>query len=233
MVERSVDWEYPVAAAVLTAVIFVALFQAGIFLNDYKVEDLRNQIDSVETEHRSNLIGLELSQNLQKEDCRALDEWMNMTVDDLRNLRMEVAAYENSNKIDNDDYTEVKKRYMNLLLQNLIQVRNYDSSCEKQIVDIIYFYEDDCDACTDQATVLTNIRQEYGQEVVVYPLDTELDMQPINFLQNFYEIERYPSIVVAGEPKEGFQSIEKVREQIENTKNTTESSLEASLTDVQ
>lgn len=221
MVERKVDWKYPVIAVAVTGMIFSGILYAGFALNDYKVDSLRAQIEDVETEQRSRIIGLELSESLQEQDCRAVDGWMNTTVDDLRNLRLEVAAYESSNKINNREYTTVKKRYMNLLLQNLIQVRNYDDACDSEIVDVVYFYDDGCDACTDQATILTQIRQEYGNKVVVYPLDTELDMQPINFLQNYYGIERYPSVVVDGEVKQGFQPKDNLTGLIETQLNST------------
>ncbi|MFT4867934.1 MAG: thiol-disulfide isomerase/thioredoxin [Candidatus Nanohaloarchaea archaeon] len=233
MVERQIDWQYPVIAVAITGIIFSGILYGGFALNDYKVDSLRAQIEDVETEQRSRIIGLELSESLQKQDCRAVEGWMNTTVDDLRNLRLEVAAYESSNKINNQDYTTVKKRYMNLLLQNLIQVRNYDESCDREVVDIIYFYSDGCNGCTDQATILTEVRQQYGKDVVVYPLDTELDMQPINFLLNYYGIERYPSLVIDGEVKSGFQPKDNLTREIENRLNTTDSSLERNQTDAQ
>lgn len=223
MVEREIDWKYPLIAISLTIVIFSGIFYAGYLLNEHKVDTLRSQIEEAETDQRSRVIGLELSESLQSQDCRAVEGWMNTTVDELRDLRLEVAAYENSNKINNREYTTVKKRYMNLLLQNLVQLRNYDESCSGEKVDIIYFYDDDCDACTDQATILTQIRQEYRKEVVVYPLDTELDMQPINFLLNYYDIERYPSLVVDGEVFSGFQSKENLTATVDqNLNNSTE-----------
>lgn len=222
MVERKVDWKYLVIAVAVTGMIFTGILYAGFALNDYKVDSLRAQIESVETEQRSRIIGLELSEDLQEEDCRAVDEWMDTTVDDLRELRLEVAAYENSNRIDHREYTTVKKRYMNLLLQNLIQVRSYDESCSGEIVDVIYFYNDGCDACMDQATILTQVRQEYGQNVVVYPLDTSLDMQPINFLMSYYDVQEFPTLVVEGEVYEGFQPKDNLTSTIETKLNKTE-----------
>lgn len=221
MVERKVDWKYPVIAVAITGMIFSGILYTGFVLNDYKVDSLRSQIEHVEVEQQSRLVGLELSESLQKDDCRAVHGWMNTTVDDLRQLRLEVAAYESSNKINNEEYTTVKKRYMNLLLQNLVQVRNYDQNCEQEVVDIIYFYSDNCDACTDQATILTQVRQDYGRDVVVYPLDTELGMQPINFLQNYYQVDRYPTLVVDDEVYEGFQPKNNLTKTIDRKLNST------------
>jgi len=227
MVEREIEWKYPLFAVLLTAVIFSGIFYTALSLNDYKVNNLKSQIEEVEVEQRSRLVGLQLSENLEKNDCRAVKGWVNTTVDDIRDLRLEVAAYEDSNKIDSRRYTTVKKRYMNLLLQNLVQIRNYDDACNREVVDIVYFYNDNCDSCTDQATVLTEIRQQYGKDVVVYPLDTELDMQPINFLLNYYDVEEYPTLVINGEVKQGFQSIDSLEQDIESSLNSTNSTSES------
>ena len=227
MVEREIEWKYPLFAALLTAVIFSGIFYTALSLNKYKVNNLKSQIEEVEVEQRSRLVGLQLSENLEKNDCRAVKGWVNTTVDDIRNLRLEVAAYEDSNKINNREYTTVKKRYMNLLLQNLVQIRNYDDACNREVVDIVYFYSDNCDSCTDQATVLTEIRQEYGKDVVVYPLDTELDMQPINFLLNYYDVKEYPTLVINGEVKQGFQSVDSLEQDIESSLNSTNSTSES------
>ncbi|PSG99422.1 MAG: hypothetical protein BRC29_04870 [Nanohaloarchaea archaeon SW_7_43_1] len=227
MVEREIEWKYPLFAVLLTAAIFSGIFYTALSLNDYKVNNLKSQIEEVEVEQRSRLVGLQLSENLEKNDCRAVKGWVNTTVDDIRNLRLEVAAYEDSNKIDNREYTTVKKRYMNLLLQNLVQIRNFDDACNREVVDIVYFYSDGCDACNDQATVLTEVRQRYGKDVVVYPLDTELDMQPINFLLNYYDVEEYPTLVINGEVKQGFQSIDSLEQDIETSLNSTNSTSES------
>lgn len=221
MVDRNVDWKYPVLAAFITAALFTVILGSGFFLNDYKVDLLQQRIDNIEVEQNSRLIGQELSRNLDEDSCRAMDTWMNSTVDDLRDLRKEVASYENAKKIDNPRYETVKKKYMNLLLQNLAQVRQYDRQCEREIVDIIYFYSDDCDACQDQGAVLTEIRQKYGNKVVVYPLDTELGMPPIEFLQDYYGINSYPSVVVDGEVKKGFQSIDELDSSVKKHLNRT------------
>lgn len=221
MVEREVSWHYPVAAGFITLLVFAAIFGAGLLLSDYKVDALRESVEATEVEQNSRLVGQDLSANMEENSCQAMGEWMNTTVKDLRDLRKEVASYEEANKIDNPRYEAVKKQYMNLLLQNLVHVREYDSKCDRQMVDIVYFYSDNCDACTDQGTILTHIRQEYGQEVVVFPLDTELGMSPITFLENYYGVEQYPSLVIDGELYEGYRSTAELESLLDSKLNET------------
>jgi len=55
--------------------------------------------------------------------------WADSSVPEIQNLRQEVAAYESSSKVENQGYELVKKRYMNLVIQNLIEVRQMEERC--------------------------------------------------------------------------------------------------------
>jgi thiol-disulfide isomerase/thioredoxin len=228
MVGRKVTWKYPIAAAVVTVFIFGGIFAAGLSLSDYKVSALNSSVETVQVEQNSRLVGQDLSTSLEQNSCKAMGEWMNTTVDDLRELRKEVASYEEANKIENDRYELVKKEYMNLMLQNLAHVREYDRNCDRRMVDIVYFYSDDCDACKDQGTILTHVGQEYGQKVVVFPLDTELGMSSISFLLDYYEIDEYPSLVIDGEIHEGYSSTQELQSLLDRKLNTTSNTTETS-----
>lgn len=222
MVDREVQWRYPVMAAAITAVVFSLILGSGFLLNDYKVDSLQQRMETVEIEQNSRMIGQELSTSMEENSCRAIGQWMNATVEDMRILKKEVSAYENTNKIENPSFKTGKKRYTNLLLQNLVQVHRYNRNCNEEIVDIVYFYGDNCDACEDQGTVLTQIRRDYDQDVVVYPLDTELEMPAVEFLHDYYGIEQYPSVVVDGEVMQGFQSMEDIEQAVDSSLNSTD-----------
>lgn len=204
---RKVDWEYLVLAFFATAIIMAGIFYLGTQLDSYKVDELRNDVRQIEVEQRSHALGLQLAESVEGERCEAMKSWMNSTVPEIRDLRKKVAAYESSSKIDNSDYELVKKRYMNLVVQNLIEVRQMEQNCGDEVVNVVYLYtKNDCDRCEDQGTVLTYYRRNYPEEVVVHPLDTDLEMKSIKFIEEFYNVESYPSLIIEGEVYEGFQS---------------------------
>ncbi len=217
MVERKVDWEYLVLAFLVTAVIVSGVFFFGQQLNNHKVDSLRNDIQSMEINYQSQRLGLELAGNIEGKSCEAMSEWVDRSSSDIEDLRSQVAAYESSSKIDNPDYTILKKRYMNLLLQNLIEIRSIEEECNRNVTNIIYFYsKGECDACEDQGTILTHFVQNNDQQVIVYPLDTDLDMDTIDLLEEVYDIERYPALVIDGELYQGFQSKENISNILQN-----------------
>ncbi len=217
MVERKVDWEYLVLAFLATAVIVSGIFFLGQQLNDHKVDSLRNDIRKMEINYQSQRLGIELAGNIEKNSCEAMSEWVDRSSSDIDEIRRQVAAYESSSKIDNPEYKVLKKRYMNLLLQNLIEIRSIEEECDRNVTNIIYFYsKGDCDSCEDQGTILTHFVQNSDEQVIVYPLDTDLDMDTVNLLEEVYDIEGYPALVVDGEVYEGFQSKENISNMLRN-----------------
>lgn len=217
MVNRQFDWEYVAIGLLGTALVMVLILGAGLMLSNEKVKDLRNDIKNIEVDQQSQLLTFELSENIEGQQCKAMEDWVDNTVQDTRDLRQKVAAYESSRKIRNSDYENLKKRYLNLLVQNLIEVRKLEERCGQNMTEVVYFYTNqDCSACKDQGTVLTYVQQNFGENVVVYPLDTDFDIQSVNYLENAYNITRYPSIVVEGEIYEGFQSRQKLETVVEN-----------------
>lgn len=210
MVNRNVEWHYLAFAFIVTVLILSGIFFAGHQFNQYKVSELEQRINQIEANQRSMALTYQLSDNLESNRCEAVNTLRKNTLSDLRDLRREAASYEKAERIDNSRYEVVKKKYMNAVVQNLVNLRRMED-CGEDYMEVIYFYSnEDCDACEDQGTVLTFFRRENEDSVRVHPLDTDLDMNSINFLEDYYNVTGYPSIVVDGELYEGFQSKEKL-----------------------
>lgn len=213
MVERRTQWKLISLALLVTVVAIGSIYWIGMKINEFKVNDLRNEINEIEAEQRSQRIGFELSSTFEEDNCRAQRKWRRNSLENIRNLRNEVQIYENARKFDNPDYRVAKKRYMNLLMQNMLELRRIEDRCNENFTEIIYLYSnEDCDACEDQGTVLNYIRRQNPEKVVVHPLDTDLGMDSIEFIENYYNVTRYPAVVVEGERYQGFQSRQRLEE---------------------
>lgn len=226
MVDRKVDWEYLVLAFLVTAILMTSIFYLGSGLDNHKIDSLRDDVKQIEVEQRSHSLGLQLAESVEGQKCEAMEKWIESSVPEIQDLRKKAAAYESSSKIDNSDYEIVKKRYMNLVIQNLIDVRQMEEKCGNEAVNIVYLYtKNSCDRCDDQGTVLTYYRREYEDRVIVHPLDTDLGMKSIEFMEDFYDITEYPALIIEGEVYEGYQNKEKVGEIIEQKLNQTNQSV--------
>lgn len=222
MVDRKVDWEYLVLAFFVTVLLMTGIFYLGTGLNDHKVNSLRDDVKQIEVEQRSHSLGLQLAESVEGQKCEAMKRWAESSVPEIQNLRQEVAAYESSSKVENTEYKLVKKRYMNLVIQNLIEIRQMEERCGDNRVNIVYIYtKNDCGRCEDQGTVLTHYRRSYEDEVIVHPLDADLGMKSIDFMEDFYNVTEYPVMIIEGEVYEGFRSKEEVGDIIQQNLNQT------------
>lgn len=226
MVNRKLDWEYLVMAFFVTVILMSGILYLGTGLSDHKVNSLRDDVKQIEVEQRSHSLGLQLAESVEGQKCEAMQRWVESSMPEIQDLRQEVAAYESSSKVENRDYELVKKRYMNLVIQNLIEVRQMEQRCGDNRVNIVYMYtKDDCDRCDDQGTILTYYRRNYQDDVLVHPLDTDLEMKSIEFMENFYNITEYPSLIIEGEVYQGFQNKEELGAIVDQKLNQTNQSV--------
>ncbi|MFB6114781.1 MAG: thioredoxin family protein [Candidatus Nanohalobium sp.] len=208
MVKRDFDWEYVVIGILATVLVMGAVFLAGKKLSDHKVGALEKEIKEMEVDQRSQLLAYQLSSGSDP-SCRAMKKWVNETVKKSQELRRDVAQYENSRKIRNSEYTLLKKRYMNLLIQNILQVNRLEENCEKNYTEIIYFYSKDCQVCRDQGKILSHISRNH-RDTIIYPLDTNLNMDTINYLETKYGVKKYPALVIDETLYSGFRGKEEL-----------------------
>jgi len=217
------DWEIIALSVIATVLIMSGIYFIGLQFNDYKVSSMDNDLAQIEADHQSQIVGQRLAEEIARENnCDSLREWRDSSFPRMEELRTEVEAYEQSNRFDHAEYETVKQRYTNMIIQSLIEARGIENKCNETMDEIIYIYTQDCQSCEDQGTVLSYFRQN-TDNLYVYPLDSDLDMQPINFLEEYYSVEEYPVIIVEGEPYEGFKGVEELEEIIEE--NTEEEDL--------
>ncbi len=208
MVERPLSWEYMLAAGIITATLMAGIFFMGQQLSDRKVSALETQVEEFTQEQQEHDLTRRLALNLPENNCRALNIAVRQTITDVKDLQDEVARYENSQKIENRDFTLLKKRYMNALLEYWLTAQKIRDRCGSDIVNVLYLYHDEdvCPRCEDQGVVLTDYRQQYSDSLLVFPLDASLNMSAINLLGDAYSIDQYPALIVDGDAYQGFKT---------------------------
>lgn len=221
--KEQLDFDLVAIAMMLTVLIVAGLMFVGSQLSEYKVNQLKQDINQIETQQRSQMLGFELASS-SPEKCGAMKEWLNTSIPDIRKLRKKVAAYENSRKIENENYPTLKKRYTNLVIRNMIEIRKYESACDENIVSVLYIYSnDECDSCDRQGTTLTYFRRKYENSLMVHPVDADLDLKTVDFLKEHYDVKDYPVLVIEGEVYRGYRSKSELADILEPMLNKTSS----------
>ncbi len=230
MVERNTDWGVVVVAVILTATVMAGIFYLGNMLSDEKITSIEQDLKSFSIERDSQDLTRRLAENLPEENCKALNVAIEQTVQDVTELQDKVAQYEESRKLQTAEFTSLKKQYMNLLIQYWLTVKKVEENCDSETTTVLYLYANDpqCPRCDDQGTILTHYRQQYGEKLLVFPLDSTLNMRPINLLISSFNITEYPGLIIEGDVYQGFKDRDDLGNILKNYINTTTNSSESS-----
>lgn len=229
--DRTISWEFIFIAVVLTLTLMTGMFFMGQALSDEKVGKLGDTLEQFALERDAQDLSRRIAQNLPHNNCKALNVATSQTIDDIRNLRENMEVYEQARKLENDEYETLKKRYTNLLLEYWLTTQEIEEMCGSDIVTVLYIYSTpgECPRCADQGTVLTKYRQEYDNQLLVFPLDASLDLKPVELIINSYGIDQYPALIVGDDYYEGFKNNEEfgniLKAHMNQTTRTTNSTM--------
>lgn len=95
-------------------------------------------------------------------------------------------------------YTKLKTLFNQNLVYYLSLFKNYYAKCGHDGNVILYFYKNsrDCINCDSQSFVLTDIKEDMHDEVLIFSFDTDLGLKSIDALRQFYEIDNYPCLII-------------------------------------
>ena len=223
MVEKELNIGMVLIAGTITLVVMLSMFVLGSGLSRSKVESLERDVKEFNMERNSQEISRRMAENLPNKSCEALNIAVRQTVTDVRELQDKVTTYENKRKLMDDDFKMLKRQYTNLLLEYWLTTKRVEEMCGAETVKLLYLYsdEEECESCEDQGTILTHFRRKYDNKLFVFPLDTTLELRPVNLLTDAYSVEKFPAMIIEGKLYEGFRSKEDMRKILSEHMNTT------------
>ena len=216
-----VKYRLLVASLFITLTLFTAIFLLGSFLNQER-ETVVNQAFSQINQDFSEMQTIFLLADSHDRElaCLALKKKLIDMDESLWDLGFDLERYAAaSEEIKESDYYEEQKIRFNenqilyyLILEDAIETCGF----EKQI--ILYFYADreNCSKCDDQSFILRDITLEdedrnLDREVAVFSLDTDLGVGSIDILNEYYELQDYPCVIINdNEPMCGIKGREEI-----------------------
>ena len=187
-------------ALILTFVIF----NFGIFMG-YMLESSRvNKINTFYLEAEMEL----LDQRIQKDalelielDCELLVQENINFADKIYEEALLIQKYEDANRI-NKDVIFQHKRYDLLRTLFWINSMRIKEKCNSDYHNLVYFYQYN-DPSLEQgakqrffSNLLLEIKQEYGDKVMLIPIAADNNLPSINLLLNKYNVTELPTILI-------------------------------------
>ncbi|MEM5870241.1 MAG: hypothetical protein QXR09_03715 [Candidatus Aenigmatarchaeota archaeon] len=212
MVKRRVFWEFYVISVAITAFILFMGIYMGIFLSKGKIEELQTELRNLKLNQEDLIFELSFLTLDKNVSCNFIGQALERVSYEAGKLGERVEAYEISEKIKHPDFYNLKKDYMITLIRYWLYVEELKKSCNKSdLVSVLYFYSNkNCFDCNSQGMILTYLKKKYPQNLMVFALDYDIELNTIEILKRVYGLERVPSLVINGKKYEGLLTLEKL-----------------------
>lgn len=206
MTFRKVSKEKYVLAFLLTTFIFAF----GLVLGLYVQEQRYDWATSVADEQEINYMSLQLQYLFLttfdlSENCAVLQTSLRDSIDDLSDSLAKVIEFEEEEDFVSDDFIMLQRRYTLDNIRYWVLAEKAKTSCGTNTQTVLYFYNSDCETCPDQGTVLTYFKKLLQDDLLVFPINTDVNDPMVDIMTNLYEIQEYPSIVINTTKYEGLQ----------------------------
>ncbi|MFB6088793.1 MAG: hypothetical protein ABEK36_03385 [Candidatus Aenigmatarchaeota archaeon] len=202
-------------AAAVSLVIFLAGIFVGWNINKQKINVMKDRVENI----NRNLEGLQtefLFLNFIGENasCPLLRNRMIEINEETYKLGNRLTSYDEGAKFKNqENLQELKRNYYHSLIRYWLLSRKMKESCgTEKFITVLYFFNEDCDKCSDQGFLLSYYKRQLDEKLLVFTLDADFEDPFIKALLDYNNIEEYPSLVVEGQTYKGFKNKDELEE---------------------
>lgn len=211
------DWKKYVIVLFITLTIFGTGLWFSNYLNNKKINQLKNIESKISLDLMSSEVQFSL---LQEQSCK--DVSGTILSSELNSLADKISYSENNIGVNDTDVVSLKKYYSLLEIKDYLLMKKMRERCGEKSIFILYFYKNNnCDDCTKQGYVLTALREKYP-ELRVYSFDYNLDLSAIKTMISIYKVQdNLPAIVINGKVYNGMKTLEEIEKtfpELENIK---------------
>jgi len=200
----------------ITVIIFVIGIFIGIQIENFVLSG--NQVDTQLIEDLVKNTELELLYFQDLDDqtfCQSFEGIVYRTNDELDKLETELLN-EKDSIFRQEQIKAIKLEYTYALLKAFVLNNKIKERCDSENLIILYFYStENCLDCVIQGNILTDIKNQYKDKVLVFPFDKDMNIFLLKTLISSYNIKTYPSIAIGNQTFEGLTDREKVLDMLE------------------
>jgi thiol-disulfide isomerase/thioredoxin len=213
MVRRKIRKSRYLVALIITALVFVS----GVFLTflfdderaEFVAREARMQkldFDSLQLQY------LYLDRIEGEKNCDAATKTLEKNIVELDKMKERVERYnEETYSGDKEDFQTLRREYTLAEIRYWLFVARAKEICPMDSVSVLYFYGAQCGDCGGQATILTHLKHEFENKLLVFALDADfLDEAMIDILKASYGIEATPTLIIEDKKYEGLQTKEDI-----------------------
>jgi len=203
-------------ALLLTIVLFGAGIILGIFFESSRGQVISQNYKETETFWQDVRLQSSFYQMMSLDSCeQAITENLNFA-DRIYQEGLVLQKYESGNELTNSILLD-KKRYVLLKTEFWLNSIILNKKCgNMSIPTVVYFYSQYTKSINKKAeqdavsSVLFNLKQKYGNELLLIPLAEDLNITVINIIKDRYNLTDFPVVLINEKIK--FTGVPKIEE---------------------
>ena len=201
---------------IVTTLVFISGVIFGLVIGDEKVNNLESTISRLdENIQNANLQFLFFDTMNKNVSCTYLSKEAERLGEQADKLGRDVSMYENSKKISEKSFYDLKLRYTSILIKDWLMIEKIKRTCGENYTTVLYFYSNtNCDKCQEQGVVLSYLKEKLDGEILIFSIDGDLNSQIVGTLKDAYSINTYPSLVVNGNVTKGFVDLDSLESKV-------------------
>jgi hypothetical protein len=186
---------------VISTLIFLAGIMFGIWLDNYRLSNIRQSL-LAESIFWDDILFLSKSSSLFAKDF--CDKALELNL--LYNQRIYERGKEIEQAIRKDiflpEMKEELKRYTLMQVQfwmNSIELRERCNYTYHTVVHLQEFYPKNFEAISDnraQANIMLNLKERCGSKIMLIPVNVDLNLTSVDAILSRYEIKKFPAVII-------------------------------------
>ncbi|MFH0832531.1 MAG: hypothetical protein V1900_02315 [Candidatus Aenigmatarchaeota archaeon] len=189
-----------VSALVITVIIFVSGVFVGTMLSQKKVVMIESDLEKVNSELESfQLETLMLKTLGENATCSLLKTRIVDINKQSAELGNNLELYREGKKEYDESYAELQARYSRLLVTYWLMAKEMKQTCKSDFITTLYFFSSECRDCDTQSFVLTYFKKKLEDNILIFALNADVSEPSMKIIMGYYNITRYPSMVVEEE----------------------------------
>jgi hypothetical protein len=188
-----------------TLIISIAIFSLGLligaYIENFFVSDLSARTTAMENSVSEIELEMLYFQELPTvESCNFLNAIVRKTNSNLDTLAQDLVRYSDKSILfTTEDVRNIKTTYTSLLIKDWLFQGKISKTCGTSAVTVLYFYSaEGCDDCITQGNVLTLLKETFKDKLMVFPIDTEIELSMIDILKERFGATSTPNLVIGG-----------------------------------
>jgi len=211
------DMNVYIKAAILTILVFFSGLILGIWLDQYRLQDVKKRITSLDVSWNDARLLYTYFQKIEKDYCELAFEQNLAYNHKIYKEGLEIELAEKTNRFT-PELQEEKRRYVLLQTQFWLNSIELKEKCNFTYNNVVYLYKqhnltrDEVIDQKTQASILLDLKERCGNKIMLIPLAADLNLTIIDAIKNQYKIEKYPAIIVDNIVFQGVTTLEKINE---------------------